>query len=315
MNSTNLGKGTTFNSKLVNLMYKINRNKFIYLLLLPSVVLTFIFSYMPMSGLKMAFQNYNIFNPEASTFIGLQNFKDIFTIQECVEGIKNTIIIAILTTVICFPLTIVFALLLNEIKNKYFKKVIQTVSYLPHFLSWISVIGIVTSLYSQSGIINDLMCTLTGGAWERTSLLAVESFFFPDVVILNIWKSIGWNSIVFLAAITGIDEGLYEAARLDGANRFQQVINITVPSILPTIMIMLLWRIASLFTDNFELIYGLQNPFVNVEVIGTIIYKNGIAGGNYQMTTAFGLMQGLVNFLLLVGANYLSKKGTDVGIF
>lgn len=314
-NTPNAQKSAVVNSKLVNLFYKINRNRFIYLLLLPAVVLTIIFSYLPMTGLKMAFQDYNIYNPDASTFIGLQNFKDIFTIQECVDGIKNTIIIAILTTVICFPLTIVFALLLNEIRNKYFKKVIQTVSYLPHFLSWISVIGIVTSLYSQSGIINDMMVMITGGSWERTSLLAVEDFFFADVVILNLWKSIGWNSIVFLAAITGIDEGLYEAAKLDGANRLQQVIHITVPSIMPTIMIMLLWRIASLFTDNFELIYGLQNPFVNIEVIGTIIYKNGIAGGNYQMTTAFGLMQGVVNFAMLVVANYISKKGTDVGIF
>lgn len=294
---------------------QIKRFKFLYLLLLPATVLVIIFAYVPMTGIKMAFQDYNIYDPSASTFVGLQNFKDIFSIRECIDGIKNTVIISLLSLFICYPITIAFALLLNEIRNAMFKKVVQTVSYLPYFLSWISVIGIVTSMYSQYGIVNDILVKITGGAWERTLLLANQSFFIPNVIILSTWKEIGWGSIVFLAAITGVDQGLYEAAMIDGASKFKRVWHITIPGILPTIMIMLLWKIAALFGDNFELIYGLQNPFVNFEVIGTVIYKNGIAGGNYQMTTAFGLMQGLVNFTLLIGANLLSKKATDVGIF
>lgn len=297
------------------LIKQIMRYRFLYLLLLPSTVLVIIFSYLPMGGLRMAFQDYNIYSPELSTWIGFKNFKDIFTIKEFVDGIKNTVVISCLSLVICFPITIVFALLINEIKNTYFKKVVQTVSYLPHFLSWISVIGIVTSLYSEYGIINDLLVTLTGGAWERILFLAKQEFFIPDVIILETWKTIGWNSVVFLAAITGIDQGLYEAATIDGASKFKQVLHITLPSILPTIMIMLLWKVAVLFNDNFELVYGLQNAFVNVETIGTVIYKNGIAGGNYQLSTAFGLMQGLVNFAFLLAVNWLSKKTTDVGIF
>ena len=312
MNDVKTQKGGFFNS---NLFKQIKRYKFIYLLLLPATALVIIFNYLPMTGIKMAFQDYNIYDPAASEWIGLTNFKDIFTIQECIDGIVNTVKIGLLSIVICYPLTIAFALLINEIKNTYFKKVIQTVSYLPHFLSWISVIGIITTLYSQQGLINDFLVWITGGEFERTSLLALQKFFVPDVIILTLWKTIGWNSVIFLAAITGIDQGLYEAAMIDGASRFKRVWHITIPGIIPTIMIMLLWRIAALFGDNFELIYGLQNPFVNVEVIGTVIYKNGIAGGNYQMTTAFGLMQGLVNLAFLLGANAISKKATEVGIF
>lgn len=302
-------------SKTKKLLLEIWKHRFIYCLILPATVLVFIFSYMPMTGLKMAFQNYNVYNPSASTWAGLQNFKEIFKMKDGVSSIFTTLKISLLSTGICFPLTIVFALMLNEIRNTYFKKVIQTVSYLPHFLSWISIIGIVATLYSTEGIINDMLAKILGSSYERTNLMAVQGFFIPDVIILSTWKTIGWNSIVFLAAITGIDQSLYEAAKLDGAGKFRQVWHITIPGILPTIVIMFLWRVAALFGDDFELIFGLQNAFVNVETIGTVIYKNGIAGGNYQVSTAFGLMQGLVNVTFLLIANTFSKKITEVGIF
>ena len=134
-------------------------------------------------------------------------------------------------------------------------------------------------------------------------------------MILSIWKTLGWSSIVFLAAITGIDQGLYEAAMIDGASKFKRVWHITIPGILPTIMIMLLWKMAALFADNFELIFGLQNAYVDVEVIGTYVFKKGIQGGKYDIATAFGLMQGLINFLFLLVSNWISKKTTDVGMF
>lgn len=302
-------------STVTNMLYAIWRKRFIYCLLLPATVLVIIFSYLPLGGLKMAFQDYNVFNPSASTFIGLENFKEIFRMKDGTAAIVTTLKISLLSTGICFPLTIIFALMLNEIRNTYFKKVIQTVSYLPHFLSWISIIGIVATLYSSEGIINDILAKIIGSSYERKNLMAVQGFFIPDVIILSTWKSIGWNSIVFLAAITGIDQSLYEAARVDGAGKFRQAWHITLPGIMPTIVIMFLWRVAALFGDDFELIYGLQNPFVNVETIGTVIYKNGIAGGNYQVSTAFGLMQGLVNVTFLIIANTFSKKITEVGIF
>lgn len=302
-------------NKVMNTVREVWKYRFIYLLLLPATLLVFIFSYIPMEGIKMAFQDYNIYNPSASTWVGLKNFKELFRSNDMVLAIFNTFKISIWSLIVSFPMTVVFALLLNELRNKVFKKVIQTVSYLPYFLSWISIIGIVSTMYSGDGIINDLLVKILGDAWQRKSLLSIQGFFISDVIILSTWKGLGWGSIVFLAAITGIDQSLYEAAVLDGAGKFKQVIHVTIPGIMPTIMIMLLWRIAALFGDNFELIYGLQNPFVNVEVIGTLIYKNGIAGGNYQMSTAFGLMQGFVNFVFLIGANWLSKNGTDVGIF
>lgn len=310
-----IAKKSRSKSKFYDVMTEVWKYRFIYFLLLPATVLVIMFSYIPMVGIKMAFQDYNVYDPAASTWVGLQNFKELFQSSDSIASIMNTFKISIWSLIVSFPLTVIFALLLNELRNKIFKKVIQTVSYLPYFLSWISVIGIVSTLYSTDGIINDMLAAVMGNAWQKKSLLSIQGFFIPDVIILSTWKTLGWGSIVFLAAITGIDQTLYEAAMLDGAGKLKQVIHITIPGILPTIMIMLLWRIAALFGDNFELIYGLQNPFVNVEVIGTLIYKNGIAGGNYQMTTAFGLMQGLVNFIFLIGANWLSKKGADVGIF
>ena len=243
----NTGKAVSKqNSKWDNTLKTLNRQKLLFVLIAPAIILTIIFSYVPMVGIKMAFQDYNIYMPEASEWIGFKNFIDIFTIKEFTDGIKNTVIISLLNLLICFPAGIVFVLLLNEIKNTVYKKVIQTVSYLPHFLSWISVIGIVTSLFSEYGIINDLLVTLTGGAHERTMYLAEQWFFIPNVIILSLWKGVGWGSIVFLAAITGIDQSLYEAAKVDGASRLRQVWSITIPGILPTIMIMLLWQLATI---------------------------------------------------------------------
>ena len=301
-------------TKKKKLLLTLRKNSHIYLLLLPAVALTVIFSYLPLAGIKMAFQDYNIYNPAASVWCGLKNFKAIINMPDCLSAVINTLKINMLSLFICFPITVIFALLVNELGNIYFKKTIQTISYLPHFLSWISVIALITTLYSEGGMINNFLVAVGGKRFEGVNLLAKQWFFIPNVIILTIWKSIGWNSIIFLAAITGVDQSLFEAATIDGASRFKQVVSIILPCIMPTIMIMLLWRIAALFGDNFELIYGLQNPYVNVEVIGTYIYKNGIAGGNYQTTTAFGIMQGVINFAFLIMANAISKKTTDVGI-
>lgn len=293
---------------------EVNKNRFIYLLLLPSIILVLVFSYAPLGGIKIAFQDYNIYNPDASEWVGMKNFIQIFRSPDTLKAVWNTLTIGFLNIGICFPLTILFALLLNEITNGVFKRVAQTISYLPHFLSWISIIGIATSLYAKSGIINDLIVFFTGNQ-ERTLFLAQQSFFVPNVLILTLWQSIGWGSIIYLAAISGVDEALYEAAMLDGAGRLRQVWHVTLPGILPTIVIMLIWKCGSLFKDNFELIYGLQNAFVDFETIQTIVYKQGISGGNYQLTTAFGLFQGVVNFIFLFVVNFFAKKTTEVGVF
>ncbi len=303
----------TVEIKKKGLWTEVKKNKFTYLLLLPAFVLVVLFCYVPFGGVKIAFQDYNVYRPELSEWVGFRNFKEILSNDGMLTAIWNTLYLSILSLVICFPTGIVFALLLNELKAGKFKKTIQTVSYLPHFLSWISVIGIVTTLYSQSGIINDICVML--GAKERVMFLSKQELFVPNVIILSIWKEMGWSSIIYLAAIAGIDASLYEAAIIDGAGKFRQVWSITIPSIMPTVIIMLIMKMGSLFTSNFELIYGLQNPFVDFEVVNTIIYKNGIEGGDYSTTTAFGLFQGVINLVLVLGANYFSKKTTDVGLY
>jgi putative aldouronate transport system permease protein len=292
---------------------EIARNKFIYLLIFPSVLLVIFFNYLPMWGIRIAFVDYDIYNPAKSVWVGFENFKAVLRMGDTKTAIINTFYISILSLITVFPLNIIFALLINELKNGFFKKTVQTVSYLPYFLSWISVIGIVTSLYSRDGIINDVMVRFFGST-QRVLYLAGQSFFVPNIVILSVWKELGWGAVVFLAAITGVDASLYEAAYIDGAGKMRQTWHITLPAILPTVMIMLIWKTGALFTNNFELIYGLQNPFINFEVIQTIIYKQGIEGGDYSLTTAFGLFQGIVNLLLLLGANYFSKKFTEISV-
>ena len=296
------------------LAVEINKNKFIYLLLAPAVILSLIFLYAPMGGLKMAFQDYNIYQPSMSEWVGLKNFKYVLQNKETIMAIANTFTISLLNLAICFPAPVIFALLLNEVDNKYFKKVTQTLSYLPHFLSWISVIGIVSTLYAKTGIVNDIIVMLFGED-KRSLIMANQNFFVPNVIILNLWKGIGWGSIVYLAAISGVDSSLYEAARIDGAGRFRQTWSITIPTILPTVIIMLIWKCGTLFNDNFELIYGLQNPYIDFDVVQTIVYKRGIAGGDYQVSTDFGLFQGLVNIVILIIVNQIAKKATETSVF
>ena len=296
------------------LAVEINKNKFIYLLLAPAVILSLIFWYAPMGGLKMAFQDYNIYQPSMSEWVGLKNFKYILQNKETIMAIANTFTISLLNLAICVPAPIIFALMLNEVDNKYFKKVTQTLSYLPHFLSWISVIGIVSTLYAKTGIVNDIIVMLFGED-KRSLIMANQNFFVPNVIILNLWKGIGWSSIVYLAAISGVDSSLYEAARIDGAGRFRQTWSITIPTILPTVIIMLIWKCGTLFNDNFELIYGLQNPYIDFDVVQTVVYKRGIAGGDYQVSTAFGLFQGLVNIVILIIVNQIAKKATETSVF
>ena len=296
------------------LTVEINKNKFIYLLLAPAVILSLIFLYAPMAGLKMAFQDYNIYQPSMSEWVGLKNFKYVLQNKETIMAIANTFTISLLNLAICFPAPIIFALMLNEVDNKYFKKVTQTLSYLPHFLSWISVIGIVSTLYAKTGIVNDIIVMLFGED-KRSLIMANQNFFVPNVIILNLWKGIGWGSIVYLAAISGVDSSLYEAARIDGAGRFRQTWSITIPTILPTVIIMLIWKCGTLFNDNFELIYGLQNAYIDFDVVQTVVYKRGIAGGDYQVSTAFGLFQGLVNIVILIIVNQIAKKATETSVF
>lgn len=293
----------------------IKKNKGKYLFLLPGIILTIVFGYISMPGLYMAFVDYNPFRGIfGSEFVGWDNIKAIFTIPEFSKAIVNTLLLSGINLLLIFPLPIIFALLLNEVRCKPLKRLTQTFSYLPHFISTIAVVGIATTLFSSSGIVNDIRVSLLGEDTERVLFLGQQSFFVPNIVMLTIWQSVGWNTIIYLSGISGIDPSLYEAAIVDGAGKFRQCWHITLPSLRTTIIMLFVLQIGQLFTSNFDLIYGLQNVFIDFEVISTIIYKQGITQGNYSVATSFSFVSGTLSVLLILGANYLSKKLNDTSL-
>ena len=233
------------------------------------------------------------------------------------HAIKNTLIYSGVQLIFGTPFPIILAILFNELKQQRFKKVVQTISYLPYFLSWISVIGMFYAFFAVDGTFNDFMVWIFGAEYERVNILTKSEYFLGVIFWSNIWKNIGWNSIIFLAAISGIDPTLYEAAMVDGCNRFRQIIHITLPSILPTIAIIFIMNTATLVTSNFEQVYGFQNLYVqeDTEVINTLVYRQGILNAEYSLSTAFGMAQGLVSFLLVFVSNKIVKKATGVGIW
>jgi putative aldouronate transport system permease protein len=295
---------------------RLKKDRAFYLLLAPAILIVFIFEYMPIPGILVAFKNYDVFRGFwKSEWVGLAHIRSIVELPNMREAIWNTLWISVLSLIFLFPAPIVLALLLNELRLQLFKRIVQTLFYLPHFLSWISVIGIAYAFYSMYGPLNDLRVALFGEGTERVMYLADQSLFIPNVLLLNLWKEVGWGTIIYLAAIASVDPQLYEAAHMDGANRLRQVWHITLPSILPTIVILLILKLGGLFNANFELIYGLQNPFVDFEVIQTVVYKYGIQQGDYAMATALGFVQGVIALLLTIAANYGAKKASGVAIW
>ena len=297
-------------------IYRSKDSKFIYILLLPALIITFVFSYVPMPGIIVAFQDYKIFGGIlGSPWAGLKHIIDIVRLPALSGAVINTLLLSSLTLSISFPAAIVLALFFNELKVGIFKKTVQTISYLPYFLSWISVIGIAGSFLAIYGSINDLRVGLLGPDTERLMFLSQQEMFVPLLILLTLWKEVGWNSILYLAAISSIDVQLYEAAKMDGASRLQQTWHITLPCIKPTIIILLIFSMGSLFSNNFELVYGMQNPFIKFDVISTIVYSRGIVQANYSMAAAIGFMQGLISFLLVFISNKVAKAVSEIYIW
>lgn len=293
-------------------LVQISRDRYKYLMLLPAIVLTIIFSYIPMYGLIMAFQNFNIFKGYlGSEWVGLKHFIYIFSKSDFLDSISNTLIISVLKLALCFPAPIILALLINELKVGRFKKTVQTISYLPHFLSMMAVCGFIHMVFGRDGFINDLRVWL---GESRITYLAEQNLFIWFVVGTLLWKETGWGTVIHLATISSISPDLYEAATIDGATRMQRIRYITLPHMLPTVSILLIFQMGSLFSSNFELIYGLQNPYIDFDVISTVIYNYGIRGGKYSMATAFGLVEGIVALILVLVSNKISKKISGNGI-
>jgi len=292
--------------------------KYAYLMILPAMIAVFVFMYLPLLGIILAFKDYDImYGIMESPWVGLDNFITIFKRPEMLDAIWNTLYLSIINIFGGFPFPILLAILFNEIWSLRFKKVVQTISYLPHFLSWVSVIGLVYSLFATEGPVNQIMAQIVGEGYTPTNFLMDSKYFVPIAFWTNIWKSTGWNSVLFLAAITGIDPALYEAATIDGAGKLRQIWHITLPGIRTTLIIVFVMNMGGLLASNFELVYGLQNVYTidDTEVIGTLIYRTGIQNGNYSIATAFGLSQGLITVTLILLANAVSKKIAEVSIW
>lgn len=288
----------------------------LYLLLVPGLVTLFIFKYTPMYGLIIAFQDFNIFSGiTGSEWVGLANFRKLFSSPEFLNVFRNTLIISVSKIIFLFPLPIILAILLNEIKNLIFKKSVQTVIYLPHFISWVIVSGLFMNLLSVNGGIVNTIINKFGG--QPIAFFMEPSKFRPLLVITEGWKEVGWGTIVYLAAITGIEQEQYEAAKIDGANKLQQILSITIPGIAPTIVLMFILRLGSVLEAGTEQIMVMYNAVVyNVsDVIGTYVFRVGLGTSDYSFSTAVGLFNSVVSFMLVVGGNYLCKKFLDKSIW
>ncbi len=289
---------------------KLFRNNIgLYVMLLPGLIYLIVFKYLPMYGIAIAFQDFNIFQGvSGSEWVGMANFAKIFSDPEFYRIFTNTLIISISKLLILFPLPIIIALILNEIRSPWYKKTTQTIIYLPHFISWVIVAGIFTSLLSPSSGLVNIIITALGG--EPVSFMMSNSWFRKVLVFSDGWKETGYSAVVYIAAIAGVDQQLYEAAKVDGAGRLRMIWSITLPSIATTIVLMLILRLGTILEAGTEQILAMYNPTVyqTGDVIGTYVYRMGLGQQQYSTTTAVGLFNSVVGFILVVSGNFFSKK-------
>ncbi len=291
-------------------------NRYLFVLFIPGMLYFVIFRYLPMYGIVIAFKDYQFLaGIMKSPWVGFSVFREMFATPSFWEVFRNTVIISGLQFIFGFPAPIVFALLLNEVMHLRAKKIFQTISYLPHFVSWVILGGIFAQFLSPSaGPINALLKSV---GMNPVYFLADPKWFRQVVVVTEIWKSIGWGSIVYLAALSSIDPELYEAASIDGAGRWQKMRSITLPSLYPIITIMLILAVGKLINDNFDQIFNLYNPAVYGvgDVMATYMYRRGLGNMEYSFATAVGLFKNLISFAMVIGANSAAKRINDYGIW
>lgn len=296
---------------------EVKRQKVLLLWSFVIVVYGFIFYYLPLGGWLMAFQNYKPAKGLLhSEFVGLDKFKRLFSDETFLRVIRNTLGMGVINLVVTFVMAILFAILLNEVRQKYAKKAIQTISYLPHFLSWIIVTGILHDMLSGSGVVNELLRNLHI-IDKSIDFFAHPSYFWPIVAFANVWKETGWNAIIYLAAITSIDPSLYEAASIDGAGRLGKIMHVTLPGIKPTIVILLLMNVGNVLNAGFEIQYLLGNGLVQSvsQTIDIYVLKWGISQGDYSIGTAAGIFKSVVSIVLIIIANQIAKRSGEEQMF
>ena len=302
-------------NKQGKLWKSIKEHKTLYLLMLPGLLYFVLFRYLPMFGLVIAFKNYNIFKGIwASDWVGLENFKELVHSADFWNVFKNTLVISLTKIVIGFPIPVLLAILLNEIRNIKFKRVTQTFIYLPHFLSWVVIGGIMLNLFSPVfGLAGQFFRTF---GMEPVNIMAKKNTIFWVVILSDIWKEAGWSTIVFLAALTQVDISLYEAARMDGANKFQQMLHITLPAISSIVVVMLILRIGKVMNAGFEQILVLQNPITmeKIDIFDTFVYREGFGRGSYSFAAAVDTFKSVIALILVTSANKISKMFGEEGI-
>jgi len=290
-----------------------------YIMVLPVLAFYLIFAYKPMFGAVIAFKNFSplrgIFGSPWAANYGFKNFLDFFKSFYFARTLRNTITISLSSIVFGFPLPIILALLINETKNRYFKKTVQTISYMPHFISLVVVCSMITLFTGQDAFIVQTMHFF--GYKGTQNLLNIKEYFVPIYVISGIWQEAGWSCIIYLAALSGIDMELYEAARIDGAGRWRQTIHVTLPGLLSTIILLLILAVGGVMNVGFEKIILLSNDFVmeRADVISSYVYRRGLVNGSWSFSTAVGLFNSVINFLLVVLANNLSRRFTGKGLW
>lgn len=287
-----------------------------YAMLLFPLLWYLLVCYVPMFGIVMAFQKYSVYKGIlGSEWVGLKNFEKFLTDPYFWQVLKNTFLLGFFNTLVNFPLPIMLALMLNELKDGRFKKITQTISYLPYFVSTVALVSILTSVLSPSqGVINSIIKALGG---QSISFMLESNYFRPIYILLGAWRGTGWGTIIYLAAMTGVDPQLYEVAEIDGANRFQKIWNITLPAILPTIIIMLILAVPGVLGADFETVLLLQQPLtMNVsDVISTYVYRRGLQDQKFDYATAVGLMFSMVSMVIIYASNDLARKKGDISLW
>lgn len=291
------------------------KNRDYYIMLLPAVVYVIMFCYIPMYGLQIAFKNYKVsLGVAGSPWVGFRNFTDFFQSYYFGTLLKNTLILSFYALIVGFPIPIIVALVLNEMKGR-FKKVTQTVLYAPHFISMVVLVSILNAMLSpSSGVVNTILEML---GMERNYFMANPDYFRHLYVWSGVWQGMGWGAIIYLAALSGVDPTLHEAADIDGATRLQKILHINIPTILPTIVIMLILRMGQIISVGYEKVYLMQNSMniETAEVISTYVYKRGILNSNYSFLAAVDLFNNVVNVVMVLVANWISKKVSKTSLF
>lgn len=290
-------------------------NKYKYLLIIPVLIVLALFSYKPMYGLIIAFKNFRPrLGISGSKWVSLQNFKNFFGDVYFTRLVRNTLSISLLNILFGFPLPIILALMLNEVHHNGFKRTVQTLTYMPYFISTVVACALIRVYCQSDGIFSQIIVAFGG---TKQNLLTSNRYFYPIYIISDIWQYVGWNSIIYLAALSGIDQEQYEAARIDGAGRFKQLVNVTLPGLAPTIIVLFILRMGGVLNVGYEKVLLLYNESIYevADVISTYVYRRGIVNTDYSYATAVGLFNSVVNVLFLVTANTLSRKFSDSSLF